>query len=274
MALVHGLFELKKRELIQDLVLVHANYHLRGQDSVDDQLFCEELASAFGVRIYCQDFFIEKNSSHIQKKARDFRRKFLQEIALHENGTVTLAHHQDDLFETVLFRLFRGANLKTLLPFKEFDGIVWRPLINLSKPEILNILKQNNIPFRLDSSNSESDYKRNALRHQVIPHIINEFPDAKKKIMDLAQSVQSLVEVLLPDLSETEDQLVIPENIPLGVLKIWVYEHIQKRLPVFHSVSEEILKNIVEKSDYFVNISDHLSVRKSNSLLQFIKSTV
>ena len=269
-ALAHVLFSLKNHGFIKDLVFVHANFHLRGEESDADQRFCEDLALHLQTKIICRSFLIDKASAHIQKKARDFRRKFLLETATEIQGVVTLAHHHDDLIETILFRLFRGANLKTILPFEEFDGSTWRPFYGLKKSEVIEYLTTNKIDSRVDSSNLKTDYTRNILRLQIIPAITNQFPQAQSKILELVTSLNSVVEAISPPAIEVGNVIMIPEKIPTAILKIWIYEHIQKRLAVFHPVSDVILQDLAINKEAFVNISDNFSVRRTLNKLQFM----
>ena len=269
-ALAHCLFALKNEEKIADLCFFHANYHLRGHDSDADEKLCRNLARELGIEIVVGDFNLDINDSHIQKNARDLRRRALLEIAEKEARIVAMAHHQDDLFETILFRLFRGANLKTIMPFGEFDGIVWRPLLTIKKLEILNFIKTNQIDYRMDTSNLTDIYTRNYIRHKIIPEISSQFPHAQEKTIQFAHGIQSLVKELMPHTQDNRDVVEIPNGVTNEILKIWLYEHIQKRLLKFHTVSDRSLEKILGEENSFCNISDDFAVRKTSQTLEFI----
>ena len=113
------------------------------------------------------------------------------------------------------------------------------------------------LDFRVDSSNLQSDHTRNILRLQIIPAIANEFSQAQNKILEFVESLKSLVDDILPAATEISDEIQIPAHIPVAILKIWIYEHIQKRLAILH--------DLAINEEAFVNISDKFSVRRSKA---------
>lgn len=156
--------------------IVHCNFSLRGAESDNDQKFVESLALTYGVKIFVKRFDTEayavKNKLSIQMAARDLRYAWFEQIRTKYNyKAVALAHHRDDVVETMLINLVRGTGVNGLhgiLPTTK-GGKIIRPLLFSSKDELFHYAKQQNLIWHDDSSNSEDTYVRNKLRHQVIP---------------------------------------------------------------------------------------------------------
>jgi len=132
-----------------------------------------------------------ENVTNFQKKARDMRYAFFDEVMEKENADyLVLAHHGDDNIETVLMRLMRGSSLigysgiADLSTRKNYKVI--RPLLQYSKDDIINYQKMHKIKYYEDSSNSENDYTRNRIRHDIIPVIKSECNDFVSRVYEFS----------------------------------------------------------------------------------------
>ena len=107
-----------------------------------------------------------------------------------KNAVIILGHHLDDQIETILFRIFRGTGMKGLSGIKRQSilgsKVVLRPLINLTKKEIIELLDQERLNYITDESNQDNSFSRNYLRNTVIPKIYEKWPGAKKNISRMA----------------------------------------------------------------------------------------
>ena len=170
MVLLHLL--LKERAL--KLIVGHFNHGLRGQESDDDERFVAERARTCGVPFHAGRGDTAGQAKlrgvGIQEAARDLRYDFL--VRLREtagSGLIATGHHADDNAETILLHLFRGAGVQGMagIPVAR-DGII-RPLLFAGREEIEEYARNENIPFRTDSSNAKDGYTRNVVRHHVLP---------------------------------------------------------------------------------------------------------
>ena len=161
------------------LYAVHVNHMIRGEEADRDENFCRECCAECGVK-----FFVHKADvptlAHIGKRgleetARDVRYSAFDElskkIAAETGGTVLIAtaHNADDNAETVLFNLVRGSALSGLCGIAPRRGNIIRPLILSTKDEILVYCEENGIKYITDSTNTDTAYTRNKLRHNVMP---------------------------------------------------------------------------------------------------------
>lgn len=154
--------------------LAHCNFGLRGDESDADERFVRQWAEEAGVPCHVRHFDTQQTADNqrisIQMAARDLRYAWFDEL-LTDFGYpyLALAHHADDSIETVLLNLVRGTGLPGLLGIAPVRTSTIRPLLYTSKKEILDFARTHTIAWREDSSNATDHYRRNVLRHQVLP---------------------------------------------------------------------------------------------------------
>jgi len=108
----------------------------------------------------------------------------------HAFNLIAVAHNADDQVETYLMRVIRGAGLKGLSAMKYKSDKIIRPLLNVSRKEILEYLKTNNLKFRTDKTNAQNLFFRNKIRNKLIPYLQKNFnPNIKKTILDSVASI-------------------------------------------------------------------------------------
>ncbi len=162
------------KESGQEITVAHVNYQLRGEDSDLDEQFVIETCKQYNVPIHTIKFNtkekIESNEGSLQMIARELRYDWFKKltIRLKTDCTVT-AHHLDDQIETILLNLTRGTGIKGLTGMDIYNNGIYRPLLSISKNQIIAYAKQHNIQYRHDKSNSSNVYKRNKIRNEVIP---------------------------------------------------------------------------------------------------------
>ncbi len=154
----------------------HFDHGLRGEESDRDaefvRLFCadNDIPFFFGaakVRAYA-----EANGLSIEMAARELRYEFLRRTAQKiEADRIATAHTADDNAETLIMNLVRGSGLKGLCGIPPVRGNIIRPILFMTRAEVLDYLNSNGIPHIEDSSNDEDIYLRNRLRHKVIPQL-------------------------------------------------------------------------------------------------------
>jgi tRNA(Ile)-lysidine synthase len=150
------------------------NFKLRDEDSRKDEKFVEEMAKKNNLKLFVKsvdtkDYAIQKKIS-IEMAARNLRYAWFDEILVSENfDYIAIAHNQDDNIETYLINLVRGTGIRGMSGIKPKNGKIVRPLIFLTKKEIVNYLVENEIEYRTDLTNFENIYTRNKIRNIIIP---------------------------------------------------------------------------------------------------------
>jgi len=154
--------------------IAHCNFQLRGKESDEDEQFVRSLASDIDKKIYVTQFdtnsYVLKNKVNIQIAARDLRYTWFAEIIQkNEISTLVTAHHADDNLETFLINLSRGTGIEGLTGIPEKTDTISRPLLHFSREQILEYAHAENLKWKEDSSNSETKYLRNKIRHDIVP---------------------------------------------------------------------------------------------------------
>ena len=158
-------------ELDFSIIVGHYNHRIRGREADRDEKFVKELSEKFGYDFYLGQL---KSGEKIKNEedARNLRYEFLEKARGEGRADkIFIAHNKNDLAETLLINLVRGAGIRGLSSMKIVSGRLVRPLLFAEKSEILGYLKQNNIKFCTDSSNDSLDYTRNIMRHKIIPEL-------------------------------------------------------------------------------------------------------
>ena len=182
-----------------DFIIAHCNFQLREEESERDEQFVSTLGDTYNVEIRVKRFdtaqYATENKISIQEAARALRYEWFEELVKeelvkdsihHSPFTVHLltAHHKDDNIETLLMNFFRGTGLHGLTGIPVLYGHIKRPLLAVSKEEILQFARENKLDFVEDSSNQSSKYTRNYFRNEIIPAISNVYPQVKENLQD------------------------------------------------------------------------------------------
>lgn len=169
------LLELQK-EIGFDVVAVHVNHGLRGEDADADEIFVKQFCTERGVPLetYFADVeaIAKERKQSTEEAGREVRREFFEQTRRKYNGTkIALAHHQNDNAETFLFRLARGTGLKGLGGMAPVKNEFIRPLLCVDRSEIETYLQEQGISYCTDATNESDAYARNLIRNQVIPRL-------------------------------------------------------------------------------------------------------
>lgn len=173
------LFHLLKSR-VAHLEVAHINYHLRGQDSNDDEVlvrnYCEQNQTPF--HIYNVTEKDQKPQGSIQLWARELRYRFFKTVMAEQQlDYLATAHHLNDQLETFIINLSRGSGIKGLAGIPEHRKQIIRPLLHFSKAEIYTYADTHQIPFREDGSNTKNDYLRNFIRNTISPKLLETNPN-------------------------------------------------------------------------------------------------
>ena len=182
-----------KETLGISLEVVHMEHGIRGKESLEDAAFVEN---------FCRKLAIPCHTYHrdIPKLAREWkcsgeeagrraRYEAFEEVRSKNGGTkIAVAHNRNDQAETVLFHLVRGSGLSGLSGIRPVRGNIIRPLLGLTREEIEDLLRKENLPFRTDATNLETDYARNRIRLNILPLLREELnPRACEHLAETAE---------------------------------------------------------------------------------------
>ena len=147
---------------------LHCNFHLRGEESDADEAFVRQLCEERGVTLYVEHFdteaYAKQHRISIEMAARELRYDFFERLRQQLGAaSIAVAHHRDDNVETLLLNLVRGSGLKGLCAMQPQNGFIVRPMLNIPRTEIESFLKEAHQPFRTDSTNTDTAFKRNKI---------------------------------------------------------------------------------------------------------------
>ena len=162
-----------------NIVIAHVNHNKRDEAVIEEE-YIRNLAKENNIALEVLSYHHEKDN--FQAEAHNSRYEFFYEVAIKYNASsIITAHHYIDNLETIIMNLIRGSNIYGYAGIKDyvlFNKIpVIRPLIDVSKNDLYQYAKENNVTYFEDSSNSSDDYLRNRIRHHVIPLLQQENPN-------------------------------------------------------------------------------------------------
>lgn len=162
------------------LAVAHCNFNLRGGESDGDEAFVRAWAAKHGLEVFVRHFdtaaFASGNGVSIEMAARELRYRWFDSLCAEKGfDGVCVAHNANDNAETLMLNLLRGTGMKGLCAMGEAvvnpygTSMVFRPMLGYSRQEIEDYAAQHRTAFRTDSTNLQTEYKRNKLRNGVFP---------------------------------------------------------------------------------------------------------
>lgn len=241
--------------------ILHCNFKLRGKESDEDESFARQLAQKYDVDCIVQTFntqqYADERGISVQMAARDLRYawfgKLLQEGIAKEIAT---AHHKNDVLETMVFNLAKGTGLSGMHGIRHRQGQIIRPMLFTDKQEIREYAQQHQLQWREDSSNVEDKYRRNLIRHEIIPVLEDINPSLFKTLENTLErfiGAEALVKASCQQVKEKclirkgqDTFLEIERIISLPGLNVILHEILQEYGFQYHQ-SREIAKMLKEK---------------------------
>ena len=185
MALLWGLYLLKDKLKIR-LAAAHFNHGLRGAESDGDEAFVREFCDRFEIPLIVGGSKVTPGKKGLEAAARDARYGFFATL----DGKIATAHTADDNAETMLMHLIRGTGLKGLGGIAPVNGSIIRPMLHITRQQVLEFLDEYHITYREDSSNRTDDFLRNRVRHHVMPLLRMENPKISQNLSATAQRLR------------------------------------------------------------------------------------
>ncbi|HEY6874408.1 MAG TPA: tRNA lysidine(34) synthetase TilS [Geobacteraceae bacterium] len=184
------------------LVVAHLNHTLRGDESDDDETFVRLLAARYGLPCEIGRADVRSASRReklsLEEAGRVARYAFLREVAArYRANAIAVAHHADDQAETVMMRLLRGAGTAGLAGMAPKSGErLVRPLLGVTRAEIEAYLLSRGMSYRNDSSNTDTSFLRNRVRHELLPYLATYNPSVRGRLVAMADVLAADEELL------------------------------------------------------------------------------
>lgn len=285
MALLYILNEFKKK-LDLKIVCAHVNHNKRvesEQEKIDLENYCK------ANNIIFEYIKITKwGDDNFHNEARSVRYNFFEELVMNYGAKYLMTAHQgDDLIETILMRIVRGSTLKGYSGFSRIvdKGTykIVRPLITVTKDEIMEFDKANGIKYAIDQSNNEDHYTRNRYRHTVLPFLKHEDPKVHKKFLKYSEILLEYSDYVDKEANKVFNKVFINGNLDIDKFneldniiqtKI-IYTILEKiygdDLLIIGAVHVELIFDLIKsnKSNSIVHLPNNVIVIKSYNELSF-----
>lgn len=220
-ALLHGLHQLRKIGQ-WSLFVIHVNHGLRGEESDQDALYVRDFCQRFKIPCYIRQVdvaaIVAQQGGNKQAVARQKRyEQFLllaEQLHIHK---IMLAHHADDQAETILLHLLRGTGVSGLagMRLKRRWKKKWliRPLLGVTRKEIVQYCREQQLNPRYDTSNDLPIYTRNRVRHELLPQLETFNPNIRASLCQLAEIVQDEEEVWEQQVEQALQECLLSESV-------------------------------------------------------------
>lgn len=287
MALLHLMIKLREKIKIT-IICAHINHNVRSE-SINEQKFVESICLQNNI-IFETMTIKEYSGDNFHHEARQLRYDYFKKTLLKYKAQYLLtAHHGDDLIETVLMRIVRGASLSGYSGFTKvsnWDGYkIIRPLIHVTKSEIVEYCKNNKISYVIDKSNLKDKYTRNRFRKYIIPALKKEDANVHNKFLKFSKTlieyneymdkqVAKLIDTVCPqeiiniDLFMKQDHLM-----QIQIINFLLEKTYQEELRLITDVHVELIYNMIvsARANATIYLPNKILVVKAYNHLQLLK---
>ena len=265
---LHIIYKLKK-ELGFNLIIIHINYNLRGEESKKDELFARNIAKKYNLNIYIKEIKEGSyNKKNIQNEAREDRYNFFEELfSKNIFDYLIIAHNKDDFVETIIYRMIKGAGADIYNCLKKKNNYILRPILNFYREDIENYAKENNLEYREDASNKKNKYARNKIRNLIIPMLETINKKSKDNIIKFSKRTYLENKFLRKKINNIYKKNLINKNsINIENIKNLNRIFLNRIIMKFIAESEKNNIEITEKRIY--EIIKIIKSKKSNVILR------
>lgn len=256
MALLHYLHTNTK----YNIICAHINHNVR-KESQEEEKYLKEYCQKNNI-IFETYTITEYKEKNFENEARKYRYKFYEEILKkYKTKYLFLAHHGDDLIETILMKIVRGSNLEGYAGIKEVSNLnnyyIIRPLLSYTKNDILKYNKNNKIKYYIDNTNTNNKYTRNRYRNNFLPLLKKEDINIHKKFLKYSKTL-------------LEYDIHIKKETDIIIKKI--YKNNKLDINKFIKLDNFMQKNILYKilNDIYDNKPNKISDKNITSIINLI----
>ena len=217
----------------------HCNFHLREEESNQDEHFVEKFCAELNIPLEITHFdtlnYAREHQLSIELAARELRYKWFESLRQKHNAeAIAVGHHADDQAETLLMHLVRGSGLNGLCGMHPRNGHIVRPLLQLTRKEIEAYALQEHLSYVTDSTNADTQIRRNYFRHEIIPMLEKINPQIVQTLNHTCQHLQGYQQFIQAETTRLREKCLVKEGntdyIDLQQLcqheswKTWLYE--------------------------------------------------
>lgn len=186
-------------ELHYDLIAAHCNFHLRGEESDRDETFVRKLTCEKGIACRFASFdtvqYAKTHGCSIEMAARELRYEWFEQIRDEEQAdAIAVAHHADDSVETILLNIIRGTGIHGLAGISDKRAYVVRPLLDVTRTDILLYLQMKEETYVTDSTNLQDEYIRNKIRLNILPLMREINPSINETVLRMAENLGETID--------------------------------------------------------------------------------
>ena len=280
MCLLHSLKQITTQNRI---VAIHLNHNWRGEESNQEEENCRNFCSEIGV-----EFYSEKLSSdipHTETAAREARYEFFESYSKKFNSKIIFtAHNKNDNAETLIYRICKGTGIRGLCGIAENRGIYYRPLLQISREKIEKYCSDFNLKPNNDSSNSDTSYKRNFIRAEILPKLNKKInPNTIEMVNSLSNAARedtAIVEEYLNQLYtkiKQDNKIKTQEFLKLSfptqkriIYNLFIENNLDYDNEKITNILENILNNATSKSGKTSSLTTNLWIFTNNQFIEII----
>lgn len=206
------------------LEAAHFDHCLRGDESAADARFVSNLCDRLDIPLHMGQGSVQSGKKGLEAAARHARYSFLESL----DGKIATAHTADDNAETVLMHLIRGTGLKGLGGISPIRGRVIRPMLTVTRHEVISFLEEQNLTWCEDSSNASDVFFRNRLRHHLVPMMKEENPSLIQNLSDMALRLREDEALLAAQVNEKEFTVTELRQQHSALRSRWIHNFLER----------------------------------------------
>ena len=192
----------------------HCNFHLRGEESDRDEAFVQELCKTHQIKFHIKHFdtetYAKSHQLSIEMAARELRYEWFESLRQELKAQViAVAHHRDDSVETFMLNLIRGTGINGLKGIAPKNGWIVRPLLQVSREDIIDYLQEILQDYVTDSTNLQDVYVRNKIRLNILPLMKEINPSIMETIQDTSMRLADVASIYHQERKKTLEHSVI-----------------------------------------------------------------
>ena len=229
----------------KQLIAVHVNHGIRGDEALRDESFVRDYCGSLGVKLYVTRVDVpalaKARHETVEETGRSERYRAFGE-ALHDalakaapgnagQGRIAVAHNRMDNAETVIFHLIRGSGIRGACGIPPVRDNIIRPLLDTGREDIEAYLRDKGVDFVTDSTNLHLDYDRNKIRHEILPLLKSINSGAEEHITDFARDESAVERKLTKDTEKCFDEALVSDKgaIALSVSRLLMLDELMQR---------------------------------------------